>query len=187
MATGNACTTGSAGPGIRVVDFVRRFGHAETRPVSGQFRLAQHTLEGTVRASIDVPVPSRAIWTLPIPRRATLNTRVGVLPPAGHAVVRFRIGVSDDRIYEELASQRVPAGAGWNGGWTAMAVDLSAYAGWKWSLFYRPESRDWRIVLSADAMEGAGVRAVWGEPGIDTGVAEARRFLHDRLDYRRPD
>ena len=185
-----ACSTGGPEPriSIRVVDFVRRFGQAETRPASGRFGLAQHTLGGTLRASIDVPVPSRTIWSIPIPRRATLNALAGVLPASVPAIVRFRVGVSDDRIYEELVSHTVIAEAGREGGWAPIQADLSAYAGWQWSIFFRPERRAWRVVLSTDAVEveGAGNRAIWGEPGIDTDLAAARHFVHERLGYRGP-
>lgn len=159
-----------------MVDLIERFGDAEKMPVSGSFELEQHTLGATMRASIDVPVPSRVIWTTRVPRHAILNAHGGVLPSNGPAIVRFRIGVSDHRIYEGLFERTLTVAPGAGSGWTAIAVDLSAYAGRKWSLFYRPDRVAWRLVLSADRIQGAGIRAVWGEPGIDTDLESARRF-----------
>ena len=82
------------------------------------------------------------------------------------------MGVSDDRIYEGLASVQSNPGSGW----TAIQADLSPYAGWKWSLFYRPERHLWRLVLSADAAGGTPATAVWGNPEIVSDLAAAREF-----------
>jgi hypothetical protein len=134
-----ACGSDGSQPQIRTVDLIKRFGDAEKRPVSGSFELAQHTLSGTMRASIDVPVPSRII-------EALFDRTVTVAPGADTA-------------------------------WSPVSVDLSAYAGRKWSIFYQPDRVEWRLVLSTDKIQGAGVRAVWGEPGIDTDVESARGLL----------
>jgi hypothetical protein len=134
-----------------------------------------------MRASIVVPVPSRVIWTTPVPRRATLRVMAGVLPSDPPAVVRFRAGVSDHRIYEGLAELTVPTRAGAGSGWVPMDVDLSAYAGRKWSIFYRPDTLVWRLVLSTDAIDGEGVRALWGEPAIEADLGAARHFVKYRL------
>ncbi|HTL43787.1 MAG TPA: hypothetical protein VL262_05560, partial [Vicinamibacterales bacterium] len=47
-------------------------------------------------------------------------------------------------------------------------VDLSAYAGWKWSLFYHPDRIAWRLILSADAVDGVPGAGVWGAPRVMT-------------------
>jgi len=172
-----ACGSDGSQPQIRTVDLIKRFGDAEKRPVSGSFELAQHTLSGTMRASIDVPVPSRIIWSTHVPRKATLNLDAAVLPSRSPAVVRFRIGVSDHRIYEALFDRTVTVAPGADTAWSPVSVDLSAYAGRKWSIFYQPDRVEWRLVLSTDKIQGAGVRAVWGEPGIDTDVKSARGLL----------
>lgn len=85
--------------------------------------------------------------------------------------------MSDARIYEELAAVTVTAG----GGWSTMTADLSAYAGWKFSLFYRPDERTWRVNLSADAIGGAPGRVAWGVPEIVTGTADALEYAQRRL------
>ena len=71
--------------------------------------------------------------------------------PAGTDPVgaRLRVGVSDDRTYDPLGELVLVPGAR---GWIELRTDLSAYAGWKWSVFYRPERTVWRVVLAADAV-----------------------------------
>jgi hypothetical protein len=62
-------------------------------------------------------------------------------------------------------------------GWTPLRADLSAYAGWQWSLFYRPEAQLWRLVLSTDALAGVPGRGVWGAAGIDGDRSAAREHV----------
>jgi hypothetical protein len=118
---------------------------------------------------------------MPVPRKATLNVLAGVAASDSPSVVRFRIGISDHRIYEALFERTITIGRGADSGWSPVAVDLSPYAGRKWSIFYRPDRVEWRLVLNTDAIEGTGTRAVWGEPGIDTDLRSARQFFHTRL------
>lgn len=104
-----------------------------------------------------------------MPRRAVFRAIASV---DGRAAARFRVGVSDDRIYEGLAAVLSVPGSGW----TPIEADLSAYAGWKWSLFYQPERRSWRLVLSADAVGGTPATAVWGNPEIVSDPSAAREY-----------
>jgi hypothetical protein len=104
-------------------------------------------------------LPSRLVFTLPIPRRSTFRTAIA-LGGADPASIQFRIGVSDDRIYEALVDRTLTS-ADVNR-WTDIQTDLSAYAGWKWSLFYRPERQRWRLVLNTDVVTGTHAQAVWG-------------------------
>ena len=117
------------------------------------------------------------MFVLPVPRRSTFTARVAIdggldgMPPQP---LRFRVGVSDDRIYEQLAEVLLTPGS--HTGWTDLRTSLSAYAGWQWSLFYRPERQAWRLVLSTDAPAGAG-RGVWGAAGIDGDRSAAREYI----------
>jgi hypothetical protein len=148
--------------------------------VSAAFGLAQHTLGGRVRATLDVPVPSRVIWTIPVPRRGRLVLTPALVPAtAPGTVVRFRVGVSDNRIYEGLADTTLTAADGAVG--TPWEIDLSAYAGLKWSVFYQPDRRVWRVVLNTELLDGAPTRALWIEPAIYTDVRSARHYFHKRL------
>jgi hypothetical protein len=171
LATG--CATREPDTPFVVIDLLRWFRSAEARPAHGRFELAQHTFGADARAILLVPVPSRVVWQARIPRRAILHVAPGVAPSSAPGSVRFRIGVSDDRIYESLAEMTMGPRAV---GPQPIAVDLSAYAGRKWSLFYRPEERPWRLVLSADHVGGSVTEALWVEPRIEAAAGDARRF-----------
>jgi hypothetical protein len=100
----------------------------------------------------------------------------------GTATLRFRVGVSDHRIYEALSERIVTSEDAGKIGWIPLEADLSVYAGPKLSVFYRPEGRAWRVVLSTDRLEGAA-DGLWGEPGIETDAGAARLF-HERYARR---
>jgi hypothetical protein len=126
-----------------------------------------------------MPVPSRVTWSYPLPRRGVLRTSAALAPPtagASPAPARFRIGISDHRIYEGLAERVLTA----RDGWVEFTVDLSAYAGWKWSLFYRPDRVTWNVVLAADAGGEGPALAVWAAPEISTDLVSAREYVTRR-------
>jgi hypothetical protein len=158
---------------VSAVDFIKDFDRAEKRPPSG-FSIDHHVAADTGHAAILAIVPSRLTWAIPIPRRGTFRAFVA---SAGAAPVRIRIGVSDSRVSEELAAAAVTAGSGWS----TITADLSAYAGWKISLFYRPDGQTWRVNLSADAIGGIPGRVAWGEPEIVTDTADALEYARRRL------
>ena len=162
------CGAASDSSSIRVLDFIKEFDRAEQRPAAS-YTLTEFSARGASRPAISGPAPGRIIWELPLPRRGTLHTAVAIQDAVP---VRFRVGVSDERIYEELAAVTVAA----PGAWTDLDADLSAYAGWKWSLFYRPERRRWRVVLSTDAITGQPGRAIWGAPVVSADTASAREY-----------
>lgn len=149
------------------------------------FQVADHKSGGDVpRPSIVVPVPSRVTWTLPLPRRGVLHMFVALADgPSGRpaSAVRFRLGISDHRIFESLGDITLTPD---RRGWYALRSDLSAYAGWKWSLFYRPDRITWNVVLAADAIEGAPSSAVWGSPEILTDTEAAREYSVRRQQLR---
>jgi hypothetical protein len=95
-----------------------------------------------------------------MPRGAEFRSQIAAVG----GPVRVRVGVSDNRIYEGLAAATVAPGAPW----APLAADLSRYAGWKASLFYRPDEVQWHFVLSADAVAGPAT-VVWAVPEIVAG------------------
>jgi hypothetical protein len=171
------CSEEPRGPEVRVVDLLKQVGHAEKRPLDGAFPIAEHTLGGVTRASLVAPAASRVTWLQALPRRGTLRADVAVPAARGHAVVAFRLGISDDRIYETLLERHVSSDPAL--GWTTLAADLSRYAGPQFSLFYRPDRRRWRLVLAATPVEGSPEVVFWGAPGVDTDAAAARRFFSE--------
>ena len=174
VLAGTACRQPTSSPRAAAIDLIRELPAAEKRPSAATFEVAVHESAGVARPSVVSAVPSRLIATLRFPPRASLDAYLAVRSrPGADPTVGVRIGVSDDRIYEGLAHVILSASAS---GWTPVSVDLSRYAGRKWSLFYRPDSHDWRLVLSADAKGPAPPDVVWGQPAISTDAAGLRTF-----------
>ena len=168
---------------IQAVNLLREFDAAEKRPPAG-FQIADREIGGVSRPSLIAPVPSRLTMPLPLPRRGVLRAFAALAPPSPDRApvsVRLRVGVSDDRIYERLTDVILTPG---QRGWVDVRTDLSAYAGWKWSLFYRPERVMWRVVLAADAIDGIPTTAVWGSPEIVTDRDGAKEYSERRMRFR---
>jgi len=146
-------------------DLINEFPRAECHPAG-----ACEALAGPGGVSLRVASPSRITWTLPLPHDGRFETTVSAL---ANARVRFRVGVSDERVYEGL-SELVLAPSD---GPRPVVVDLSPYAGWKWSLFYHPDRITWRLTLSADAMGGVPGVALWGAPRVMTTRGGAVEYL----------
>lgn len=168
---------------VRVVDVLERAAAAEKNPASGLFEVADFSCGHQPRTALGVPPESRVIWQLALPARGVLHTAVAVEGAPGSAVM-FRVGISDDRIYEPLASIDVTADA-CGQGWTPLVVDLSRYAGRKFSLFYQPNRRQWRLVLGTNRRGGGPDRAYWARPAIETDTAAAKDYF-TRLRSKRP-
>lgn len=163
---------------VSVVNLLHGFERAEQRPSSG-FEVTTSEIAGLARPAIVAPVPSRATWSLPLPRHGRLRAFVAIAPGTPGGAVRFRVGVSDHRIYEPVAQRTVESASGW----TELQADLSAYAGFKWSLFYRPDRIIWRLVLATEPAAG-GARAIWGSPEIVTGREPALEYVRRRAELR---
>jgi hypothetical protein len=173
---------GRGDPSIRVLDFVHDFPRAEKRPGASAFEVAEHTLSSARRATIAAAVPSRIIFTTRVPARATLRADLAVLPAgttADEGAVRFRIGISDGRIYEPLADSLIAVADTKRAGWTPLAVDMSLYGGRQWSLFYRPDRQTWQVILNADQVTG-NTQALWGAPGLVTDRGSAERWFAEK-------
>ena len=159
---------------IAVTDLMRQSQSAEKRPLGGTFELLEHECGTESHPSLAVPAASRVIWSLKLPDRAVLATEVALEGSPG-ASATFRVGISDDRVYEQLGARAVSADACGHG-WTPIEIDLGPYSGWKFSLFYQPRNRTWRLVLGTTPESGAPTRAFWGRLRIETDTAAAKRF-----------
>lgn len=159
---------------VAVIDLTRQFDRADKRPAVG-FQIATYSTGGIARPAIVAPVPGRFTCDLSLPRRGVFHTYAALAdPPPGapSPSARLRIGISDDRVYEALTEATLAPGAR---GWIEITADLSGYAGWKWSLFYRPDRITWRLVLAADPLEGVPT-VVWGSPEVATDTRSAREY-----------
>jgi hypothetical protein len=177
------CPSRTPSTPVRVVDLIRELDQAEKRPPQG-FAVAEHQLDGAVRPVIAAVVPSRLTLALPLPRHGVLRALVALSDPAPGAraaPVRLRVGVSDHRIYEGVTEVILRPG---ERTWLDIRADLSAYAGWKWSLFYRPDRTTWRVVLAADATENVPGTVFWGMPEIITDTTSAREYAERRQRQR---
>ena len=170
---------------VRAVDLLRTFPDAEKRPAGGAFAVQEHTFGEESRASLIVPANSRLVWTTYLPHRATLELQAAVPDAPGPASIEFRIGISDDRIYNTLAETIVSSSDTAARGWTPVTADLSFYAGRKISLFYRPDEQRWRIIIATRAISGSPAVAYIGEPGIRTDNRGAREYVKRTADALR--
>jgi hypothetical protein len=161
---------------VPVVDLIRCFERADKRPDTG-FTMTTYSAGGATHPSIVATVPSRFTCAFPMPRRARFHAYMALASQSGGAPAgsaRVRIGISDDRIYEHLTERILTPG---DPRWIDLSADLSAYAGWKWSLFYRPDRMTWRLVLATDSIDGTPSKVVWGLPQILSDGASAREYV----------
>jgi hypothetical protein len=156
------------------LDLLATAGSASVRPVNHApdvFVVSDITIDGVTKRGFVVPRRSRTEWPIRIPAHAVLALSIGAMPvgearPSVNAT--FRIGLSDRRTYETLYQRRViPGQVPPSGVWIPVTVDLSGYAGWQWSLFYRPSQIDWYLVVSVNGpAAGRGWLPVLGTPSI---------------------
>jgi hypothetical protein len=162
---------------VLAIDLLRTFPEAEKRPADGAFAVREHTFREQSRASLIVPPNSRIIWTTWLPHRSTLELHAAVPDGQGPASVEFRLGISDDRVYNMLSETVISSADTISTGWIPVTANLSLYAGRKMSLFYRPDERRWRIVVGTRAISGAPSHVYLGEPGIRTDNEAARAYV----------
>jgi hypothetical protein len=120
-------------------------------PVDAAIRIAIAGPAGDRRVGLVVDAPARITWSHRLAPRSRLLAAFALVDGAPEDAVTLRIGVSDPRTYEGLFSRRLEAGSAADASWQPLDLDLSAYGGWQWSLFYRPWNTTWRINLSVDA------------------------------------
>jgi hypothetical protein len=148
-----------------VIDLTRELDRAGRTPASLDARVDLVALAGDVRPAIRAMAPHRLAFVIRIPMRAVLTASVGLPDPGERRPVLILVGISDDRFYEKLLERRVEPAE--HAAWQSLAVDLSLYAGWQWSLFYRPSSHPWRIIFSAYPLNsGPPIEVAWAEPHI---------------------
>jgi len=161
VAAGGACR--SSNPTV-TLDLIHELPNAERRApgdINAAIRVDRAGPPDAERPSILMTAPARVTWSLRIPPHAHLTTaiRLTSLTDAPNQGVSVRVGISDNRIYEQVAGAVASASD-----WQTVDVDLSRYSGFQWSLFYHPSNTTWHLVFSADATPGGTV--AWAEPLI---------------------
>ena len=159
------------------MDLLRKLQDAERRPTSGRFDAGEHTFAGRSVASLVVPAEGRLTWKVAVPHRARLRVLAAVPDTNGAATISFRVGISDDRLYNTLVDTPVTSADTATRGWVPVEADLKAFAGWQWSLFYRPDDRLWRVVIGTHVLDGRPPAAYLGVPALLTDAEGAREYL----------
>ena len=163
---------------IAIVDLAREVRGAETRPSPASFAVADVLVSNAV-ATRD---PNHRAQPPDLhARRAQAKhvrrARRGVERTRWCAAAARPVSRRRQRRATLRAACRRACLAGRAASWTELRADLSPYAGWQWSVFYRPETRRWRLVLSADAVSGTRTWAAWGVPSIVGDRAAAREYV----------
>jgi hypothetical protein len=160
---------------VQQVDLLASLGRAEKRPSEEAITTTIASLDGQPEPAVDVPAMSRIVWSVRLPDHAVLRTAVGASLQATAAVrgrAVFRIGISDERTYDELSTTEVSLGSAQT--WRHVGIDLSKYSGFKWSLFYRPREKTWNVIFNTTIRGLArpvtpSDRLLWAHPLIDGG------------------
>lgn len=122
----------------------------------GAVRKESLTIAGVWMPVLLMPAPSRVTWPVRFAERVELDAALALTPggagaPAG---VTLRIGLSDDRWYNEVLRVRIDPAADGAETWRPIHVDLTPFSGWKWSLFYRPSRIAWKLIVNAEGAPG---------------------------------
>jgi len=155
-----------AGPADVVADLVEALPTArERRPSAEAFRVVDASLGGVTRRSILVRDPSRLVYSVRVPDRATLLVSLGIAESAwtteGDGVL-FRILVAGpDRDQQEVVHRVVsPFTTPADRGWQDVEVSLAPYAGRTIDVFFNTNAS----LPGQD--DRRGDEALWGAPRV---------------------
>ncbi len=141
------------------IDLLRELPRAARAPAGEADRLISVQLidhAGTPKPALVMRATSRVIWQIQMREVAELQTDIARLAGGNPAAeLSVRIGVSDERLYEDYFRERLAAPPDGTPVWQPLAIDLSLYSGRKWSLFYQPSRRTWSLVLNVQGGEAA--------------------------------
>jgi len=151
------------------IDLLRELPRSERSPNPDPNQLVRVDFvrfQGEPRPALLMRTSSRVIWSVQMLEEAELRADLALLPdsPPG-ADVTVRVGVSDDRLYDDLLLLTLPSPRDGQPDWAPLTVDLSAYSGRKWSVFHQPSRRIWRVVLNVGGSDGG--RAAFVLPRIE--------------------
>jgi hypothetical protein len=159
------CAACGGGPSASSIDLVGALPSAEKHALG----LPDEAIRATVvsrdqieRPAIVTGAPSRVLFPIRLPARARFHTAISLVAGTG---VTIRVGISDNRSYDELQKLLVAPSTTGAVPWHTLDIDLAPYSGFQWSLFYRPGNMTWRLVFNADATPGG--RVAWLEPKIE--------------------
>ncbi len=154
-AASMGCGQAPAAPPLPI-DLIHDLSSARRQP-EGAVRADVITIGDASTPALLMPAPSRVTWPVRFSQRVNLDASVALTADAAGAPagVTLRIGLSDDRWYNEILRVKIdPVAAGAAPAWQPIRVDLSPFSGWKFSLFYRPSRIAWKLIVNADATPG---------------------------------
>ncbi len=170
-AVGVSCRTPDSSRAPSTIELARTLDGAELQPSAAAFSRTLVVLAGRDAIAIVAPAVSRVTWPLRLPPHAGFAAQVAAIRNCADdtASVRFSVGISDERTYEELWRAVVPASDPASPRWTPVGIDLGDYGGTKLSLFYQPDRITWRLIANArPAPPSACVAQVlWGAPRVE--------------------
>lgn len=155
---------GAAPPSIDLVALLPTAERRALAPPDTAIRAIVVSRDRADQPALVTDAPARVAFPVTMPARAHFRAEVSLKSATGSGVT-VRMGIADNRSYDELLKIAVDPPAPGTDPWRAIDVDLRAYSGWQWSLFYRPSRITWKLVLNADATPGGSV--VWLNPLID--------------------
>ncbi len=156
------------GGGNRRIDLLERFAAAEKRPPEPNlFSVADVTLAGVTKQAIAIQptAGTRIIYKVRVPDDGWLWVSLGMHPDSWTKEgdgVKFLVGVSDGRAFEELFAQHVhPFANQGDRKWVDVRVDLSTYAGEDVDLIFNTYAS-----LPGAATDTRNDLPLWGNPEI---------------------
>jgi hypothetical protein len=167
LALAFVCGACGRGASPASIDLAAALPSAEKRalgPPDEAIRAAVVSRDQGEHPAIVTAAPARVLFPVHMPTRARFCTAISLVAGSG-AGVTIRVGISDNRSYDELEKLLVAPAATGADPWHPLDIDLAPYSGWQWSLFYRPGNMTWRLVFNADPTPGG--RVAWLEPRIE--------------------
>ena len=107
---------------------------------------------------LQIQAPARVSYPVRLGAHAWLRGDVMLATGSGEGVT-VRVGIADTRTYEELLHLPVNPPRYGIDTWRTVDLDLGAYSGWQWSLFYRPSGITWKLIFNADPTPSGSV--IW--------------------------
>ena len=149
------------------VNLMATFEMAAKKPSPDFFSVEDASLNNDTKKAIVIQPQggTRLTWKVTVPDDAWFSVAVGLKPEVWQKEgdgVKFLVGVSDGRHFEELFSQYVnPFGNPGDRRWIPIMVDLSTYAGEQVEIYLNTYSS-----LPGKAVSTQNDLALWGAPEI---------------------
>jgi hypothetical protein len=149
------------------VDLIEHFAEVQKRPSPELFSIVDATLAGETKKAIAVgpAAGTRLVWKVRVPDDGWLWVSVGMKPETWEKEgdgIKFLVGVSDGRAFEELFTQHLnPFANKADRKWVPVRVDLSTYAGEEVDVIFN--------TYSSPPNQGDDQRndfGLWGKPEI---------------------